>query len=487
VNRRLRLIWLLLFAASCSEGSYGLTIDVRSDLAPGVDITEVRTTLSSDVEVVRTALTPVAAGDPLAEGFRVAEFTDVPAGQYEVDVVGRGPSGSVSRRGIVVLSADAALVYTLPSACVAIVCPGSGDDPAATDCDDGMCVVPPCVGVCTPMDASTDVTIDAPDTSPPPDTSVDTSPPDSCPDVVSRYDVSMEGVGGALFYARTRRPSPPAVVIVTFQGDPAFGNLSQATIPAVGLARRYAAPLIFSATSNLRGDVRTYLMENRGSINNIFIVGGDSSISPGVQSEIAAMSDWGVIRIGGGGFADTARDIANRVGVGDGRAVIIRAAGTSLPDGAVAAAAAAAVARRPLLFVNRAEIPPETNNWFVNHPAITAIDVIGPTSDVLDTTVEMLGRPYTRYADADAFAHAVSISSGMAPSATRAGLVPLSYRLLALSVGAVGHPVLLVDSATLPTATADYLRASPIVSVDLMGPLADPDAIERALCPILVP
>jgi hypothetical protein len=488
--RRLDALVLLAFVAACEPGSHNLTLDVRSDLMPGVDVIEVRVTLTQGGSTVRTQLTPIGVDAPLIDAVRVAEFLDVPSGDYELEAIGRGPSGSVRREGIVELRASEALLYTLPSACVGVVCPPS-DDPTATDCDEGMCVAPPCAGECTGRDAAADTTPPADssiDTSPPADTSVpvDTSAPIyPCPGVVDYVRVSEVGIGASIRYAERNFTAPPAIVLTSAGGDAAFGYLSQTANLAPGLAHAKSAPLIFTPGGSLRPDVREYLLANRGSVTEVFLVGGEGELTPALESAIAGLHGWTVTRFGGGGWADTARRIANQIGTGDGRVVILRANDGSLNDAAVAVAAAA-VRRRPVLYVNGGGIPMETANWLSNHTSVTGADVIADEARLRTSTVDMLGLPYVRYASADDFAEAIAIADAMAPDATRAGLVGVSSRLLALSIGARGIPVLLVDTASLPSSTADYLRTSPIAGVDLMGPLTAGDAIEMDLCALFL-
>ncbi len=477
MRRRPFAIALFGLLCACEGESYALTVDVRSNLVPGVDITEVGVTLRRGGAMVRTTVTPIGAGAPLTEAVRVAEFLNVPSGHYDIEVIGRGPSGNVRREGIVDLRANQALFYTFSSACLGVMCPPD-DDPTATDCDEGACVTPPCMGTC-----STDAAVD---TAPVVDSAVDAAPDTSmptypCPGVVDYIRVSEIGIGASIRYAERHFTSPPAVVLASAQGDAALGYLSQAANLAPGLAHAKNAPLILTAGGMLRTDVRDYLLANTGSVTEVFLVGGDSDLTPALESAIAGLHGWTVTRIGGGGWADTARRIANQIGVGDGRVLILRPSDEALKDSAVAVAAAAA-RRRPVLYVNGGSVPSETAMWLSSHSSITGADVIGDSTRLSDSVLGTLGIPFVRYANADDYAEAVAIASDMVPDGTRAGVVNTTHRLLALSVGARGIPVLLVMPATLPATTADYLRTSPIAGVDLMGPLTDGDAIEMSLC-----
>jgi len=140
---------LVVALLSCSASGYSVSVDVRSDLVAGEDVTEIRTVLSDAVGTEFTHLEPIGAGDDLAGGVRAAEFDRLPTGEYVVEVVVRGTESSLSRRSLIVLRQDLSLTVVLSSACVGVTCPGTGDAPDATECDEGRCAPPECVGDCS--------------------------------------------------------------------------------------------------------------------------------------------------------------------------------------------------------------------------------------------------------------------------------------------------------------------------------------------------
>jgi len=472
--RALGTILICLFALACSD-THSLTVDVRSDLAPGTDIIEVRTNLRRGAAVVASKIVPVGVDDPLGVAFRAAEFLDVEQGDYIVEAIGRGPTGSVRREAPVGLRSDEALLLLLPSACVGVVCPGSGDDLAATDCVAGRCEIPPCVGMCTPMDSGLDT---GPLDTSPTDTTV--PPPYPCPGVVDRINVFSSGVGAALSLAQRTHPSPTVAVIVHSDGA-GVGGLSQSAVTAVGLARHLGGPLLLTPSDRLHGGVEDYI-RTETTLNTIYIVGAEAAIVPAVETSVRAIRGAiSVSRLGGAGNSQLAADIALIVDRGDGLAVVASRNDAALVQSALAASGAAAL-RRPFLFAtNHAATLTAASTM-----GVTSIVVVGDTAAVPDSFATTLGSGITisaRYDDASAFIEAVEVATGTAPSEIRGGLVPAANPLHTLTLGANGFPVLFVDSSSIPAATDDYLRASPIASVYLLGPTND--AVERAACAIL--
>jgi hypothetical protein len=468
-------LFALLAPLGCAESRHDLTVDVVTDLMAGRDVTEIRTVLRhGDVEVDAHTIS-VTPGENLLDGIRAAEFMDVPDGDYVVEVVARNLESSVAKRSLIGLQSDLTITIVLSRACVGLTCPMAGGDPEATECVDGLCVVPDCVGSCVSEDASVEDTappVDAPSTFP-------------CPGVVDVF--CCIGVGASTAYARAHFSNPDTIVVVRSDGPTEGGGLSSAAITGVGLAAHRNAPLFVTPSTRIHSNLVTYL-EEIPSPSIAFVVGGEAAFSAAAATELDAYVGT-VNRVGASGMAGTAAAVAMRVGNNDGHAIITNGNDAYLRQSAIAASAAA-FAHRPLLYVHAGSSPPPDTITALMDLGITSIDVVGDETIIPPDIVSQLmaGTGVTdvaRYSDAVALAEAVVVAQGMAPSATSAGLVSYTDPLLALVAAANRQPILWTADPAVPAETSDYLRSSPIVSVDLMGPFLDRESTHRELCGLL--
>lgn len=123
-----------------------LLVDVRTDLAPGVEVDLVRVTLLADGAEHRSAESAVSASQRLSEGRRVAELGALSDGSYglRVEALRRGAI-VVARTVSVEVMADTAIVVLLTRSCAAVACPRAGDPAGATSCVGGVCERPACL------------------------------------------------------------------------------------------------------------------------------------------------------------------------------------------------------------------------------------------------------------------------------------------------------------------------------------------------------
>jgi hypothetical protein len=140
---------LALALAGCAAPPLELSVDVRTDLAPGTAFTSVRVELTpGQGDPVEPVTRGASAGDPFFEGERVADFRGVPRGPSQVRATLRDASGAdiLTRAVDLELDDDYALTIVLSAACASRVCPGVGDDPSQTECVSGHCVDTRCGG-----------------------------------------------------------------------------------------------------------------------------------------------------------------------------------------------------------------------------------------------------------------------------------------------------------------------------------------------------
>ncbi|MEZ4340362.1 MAG: hypothetical protein R3B82_27385 [Sandaracinaceae bacterium] len=157
----------LLLAFGCDSGTAqgDLVVRVKSDLQPGFEFTEIRTTLvgvptSSDGTQIVRALT--SEHPAYLSGREVATFRDVIANEPVVQVqVMAGETVLLERNAVAPLGAGATVVTILATRdCRATTCPSVTGAATATECVGGACVPRTCTpehpGTCPPPPCSRD-------------------------------------------------------------------------------------------------------------------------------------------------------------------------------------------------------------------------------------------------------------------------------------------------------------------------------------------
>lgn len=139
-----------MLSLGCSDRQLDLTIDVKTDLVSGLEFAQVQTVLGpASATVAASSLTEIAAhrGDSYARGARVAEIHALAAGNYSLRVRLLDSSGAVvlERTTAVTLTHSTAVTVLLSRDCRGVVCPGTGDGPAASICLGGRCVTDDCL------------------------------------------------------------------------------------------------------------------------------------------------------------------------------------------------------------------------------------------------------------------------------------------------------------------------------------------------------
>lgn len=136
---RLAFTLALAVLAGCGDAPGRLLVDLQTDLVAGVEMDQVRTTVSGQPPVLHE----VPAGDDYAAGRRVADLSI--EGPVVVTV-------EALKDGVSLLDAGASLdvrgttgvTVTISRACRGLRCPGVGDSPDATECRSGRCVTAAC-------------------------------------------------------------------------------------------------------------------------------------------------------------------------------------------------------------------------------------------------------------------------------------------------------------------------------------------------------
>lgn len=137
----------MLALVSCQPAAGTLTVDLVTDLVPGVEVFFARTTVTSNGAASQVQMTRLESGDDALLGVRVAEARALVAGTYAARVELLDATGArlVQRTIEVRMSGNYALRVVVARDCLSVSCPGATDPVDRTECLAGRCVVPSCV------------------------------------------------------------------------------------------------------------------------------------------------------------------------------------------------------------------------------------------------------------------------------------------------------------------------------------------------------
>ena len=137
-------------STACAPASSGLTVDVRTDLVPGSEFASVQTEVMSSAFTSGAVMGMVQnraalAANDFVRGQRVAELAIGPGSWYvRVSLLDALGHPLLRRTTALTLTGRYALTVVLARSCGRLTCPETGDNPMATECSGGHCVVPRC-------------------------------------------------------------------------------------------------------------------------------------------------------------------------------------------------------------------------------------------------------------------------------------------------------------------------------------------------------
>src|SRR5512132_2969114 len=133
----------LLTVASCSSSGRAVSVDLRTDLVPGVEFGSVVTRIDGAQSVSHSA---TELPSQYIAGARVADFSGLAEGNVLVTVTLLDKDGTelVSRLSRVDIKQDYALTVVVTRSCAGAVCPEPEGDPDLTTCQAGHCTRPEC-------------------------------------------------------------------------------------------------------------------------------------------------------------------------------------------------------------------------------------------------------------------------------------------------------------------------------------------------------
>ena len=269
-------------------------------------------------------------------------------------------------------------------------------------------------------------------------------------------------------------PSVPVAFIATGRNFPdALGGGP--------LAAKLGGPLLLSDPSTLPDATRSELSRLRPS--RIVILGGPASVSPQVAAALGAYTAGSVTRLAGADRYATAVAVS-QAAFGPGIDAVYVATGANFPD-ALAASAAAARARAPVLLVGRTAIPDVVRNELsrLRPQRIFIAGGAGVVSEGVRTALlSYAPAGVSRISGSDRYATAVAVSQTHFASAPVVYLATgKNYPDALAAAPAAGSrqgPVLLTAPNSIPAAVvAEIARLKPSQIVVVGGRAAVSDAV----------
>jgi putative cell wall-binding protein len=282
-------------------------------------------------------------------------------------------------------------------------------------------------------------------------------------------------LGGADRYATGRQvsqaqwPNGSADAVVLARGDAAPDALAGGP-----LAARLHGPLLLTEPTALDPATRAEIDRVLGGpapSKSIYILGGDSAISPAIQTELKK-AGYNVFRLSGQDRFGTALAVAKQFGP---TSEAIVATGLDFPD-ALAAGPLGAVRDAPIVLSNGAALDPATSSFLAAH---RTIDAVGGAAGKAVARLGSSGRTVNVLAGGDRFATAEDVAAAVVRTTGHAPtVVGVAYAFNfpdALTGGAFAanatEPLLLTDSTTADPGLLAALNGwrSSVTAVEIFG------------------
>ena len=260
----------------------------------------------------------------------------------------------------------------------------------------------------------------------------------------------------ALAVSQSDFPSGNAGAVVLAAGE----NYPDALV-AAPLAVDKNAPLLLTAGSSLRRDVKAELQRVLPAGGTVYILGGTSAVPADIASEVTGLG-YQVIRYDGADRFATAVQVAGALG---NRSTVLLASGTKFPD-ALSAGVAAAEAGGVVLLTNGTTLPAATSSYITAHGR-TVYAVGGPAAAAKSNATRLVG--------ADRYATSVAVAEQFFANPSSVGVASGALYADALSGGALlaraGVPLVLAAPGILPLSVDNYLSSvkGNVTSAHLFG------------------
>lgn len=296
-------------------------------------------------------------------------------------------------------------------------------------------------------------------------TATDTGSPSPSPSPTATEtpaDERVERLGGANRFAtgvlvsqRLYPTTGSADAVVVARGDDPNGYPD--ALSGVPFAHAEGAPLLIVQPDVLPAETRNEIQRVLSAGKTVYILGGESAVSPAVATEIQNLG-YVIDRIGGETRIDTAIAIADRLG---NPGILFITTGFNFPDALAAGTAAANVGGAVLLTQSEARNA-TTDAYLTRYPNATLFAVGGPAARPYPEATPVFGQ--TREDTA------VQVATRFFINPTSIGLARSNRFPDALSGGplmaSLDGPILLTPTDSLSSFTEDYICANE-ASIDL--------------------
>ncbi len=277
---------------------------------------------------------------------------------------------------------------------------------------------------------------------------------------------------------RTAFPTGTDVVLVS------ANNISLVDgLVAAPFARSKSAPVLVTGRDTLAEPTRAEIV--RRGATHAWLVGGEGVLGPDLVTELQGLG-VAVTRVAGQDRYSTAAAVAAQMGTAS-TVVVASGAQLNLVDAAAAGGPAAALGQ-PILLTPPRELVDVTADTIAALGATNVLVVGGPgaVSDDVVAALGAKGLAVTRAAGADRVSTAVAVANRYVGQLGDDTVLLASgdnaHLIDSLTGGVLGHVTLLTVGKTAPTATAAWLGARQVLTLQVAGGEgAVPDSVVEAL------
>jgi putative cell wall-binding protein len=174
---------------------------------------------------------------------------------------------------------------------------------------------------------------------------------------------------------------------------------------AAPLAGKYNAPILLTPSKTLDAGVSAEI--TRLKVKTVFIIGGSSSISPAIESNLKSRK-INVVRLAGQNRFETSLAIAKQLGDPK-EAIVVN--GLNFPD-ALSISAYAASNNVPILLATKDRIDPAVSNYIKSKKSITKTYIVGGTAVISSNLEKSLPKP-TRFSGATRYDTNLAVLKGL--------------------------------------------------------------------------
>ena len=234
----------------------------------------------------------------------------------------------------------------------------------------------------------------------------------------------------------------------------AFGENFPDALAAAPLAKKYDAPILLTGSTSLNAKTKQTISDLK--VKNVFIVGGTSVVSAGIENELQA-SGLIVTRLAGSDRYDTSIEIAKKL---DAVTSIMVATGEDYAD-ALSVGSIAGKLGMPIIIVPQNTLPESVKSYVASHNIKTSY-IVG-NQDRISSICLATGNNFADALTGTAYASKNSLPIVLVPN----DLHQKIQYYIASMIENLDHVVIFGGEAVVSTALLnDYLKAIPKVTIN---------------------